>query len=151
MKPTHYSASATPLGLYSALGVAIGENAATDEDRKDAVHELRAFREWLANTDVDDGLTSEPESAFRARVEAGVRAWIRETRPNGARFLWARSSAWYVIAAAPVVGLLPRVWFGAAGSDGPRLVAEAAIDYEARQVGLPSVLDEDLAWLRGAT
>ena len=75
--------------------------------------------------------------------------WIRETRPNGARFLWARSSAWYVIAAAPVVGLLPRVWFGAAGSDGPRLVAEAAIDYEARQVGLPSVLDEDLAWLRG--
>lgn len=77
--------------------------------------------------------------------------WIRETRPNGARNLWARSSAWYVIAAGPVVVPFPRVWFGAAGSDGPRIVADVALDYEVRQVGLPDVTPEDLAWLRGAT
>ena len=70
MRPTHHNAAVTPLGLYSALGVAIGEIDATDEDRKDAVHELRALRSWLANTDVDDGLTSESEAAFRARAEA---------------------------------------------------------------------------------
>lgn len=74
MKPVHYSKSATSLGLYRALSIVLYERGATDLERRDALDELRAFRAWLATTDAGHGLTAEPESAFRARVEAGVTA-----------------------------------------------------------------------------
>ena len=77
MKPVHYNKSATSLGLYRALSIILGETnfrATDDIDRKEALDELRAFRAWLATTDAGHGLTAEPESAFRARVEAGVTA-----------------------------------------------------------------------------
>ena len=73
MKPTHYSKSATSLGLYRAIGVVLNQGA-TREERDEALDELRAFRAWLATTDAGHGLTAEPELAFRARVEAGVTA-----------------------------------------------------------------------------
>ena len=74
MKPAHYAKNATSLGLYRALGVVLNESGASNWDRADALDELRAFRTWLATTDAGHGLTAEPESAFRARVEAGVTA-----------------------------------------------------------------------------
>lgn len=73
MKSVHYNKGSTSLGLYRAIGVVLNQGA-TREERADALDELRAFRAWLATTDAGHGLTSEPESAFRARVEAGVSA-----------------------------------------------------------------------------
>ena len=75
MKSVHYNKTSSAFGLYRALGVVLGERKnVTDEDREEADLELRAFRAWLATTDAGHGLTAEPESAFRARVEAGVTA-----------------------------------------------------------------------------
>lgn len=75
MKAVHYNKTSAAFGLYRALGVVLGERKnVTDEDREEADLELRAFRSWLATTDAGHGLTAEPESAFRARVEAGVSA-----------------------------------------------------------------------------
>lgn len=73
MKPVHYNKASTSLGLYRAIGVVLNQGATRDE-REEALDELRAFRAWLATTDAGHGLTAEPESAFRARVEAGVTA-----------------------------------------------------------------------------
>ena len=72
MKSVHYNKQ-IGAGLYRALGVVLNQGATRDE-RADAMDELRAFRAWLATTDAGHGLTAEPESAFRARVEAGVSA-----------------------------------------------------------------------------
>ena len=77
MKSAHYNKTSAAFGLYRALSVVLGETnfrATDDIDRKEALDELRAFRAWLATTDAGHGLTAEPESAFRARVEAGVTA-----------------------------------------------------------------------------
>ena len=75
MKSVHYNKTSAAFGLYRALSVVLGERKnVTDEDREEADLELRAFRAWLATTDAGHGLTAEPESAFRARVEAGVTA-----------------------------------------------------------------------------
>ena len=74
MKPTHYNKTSAVFGLYRAIGVVLNEPGASNWDRADALDELRAFRSWLATTDASHGLTAEPESAFRARVEAGVSA-----------------------------------------------------------------------------
>lgn len=74
MKAAHYNKGSTSLGLYRAIGVVLSEPGASNWDRADALDELRAFRAWLATTDAGHGLTAEPESAFRARVEAGVTA-----------------------------------------------------------------------------
>jgi hypothetical protein len=76
MKPKHYP-HAIGHGLYRALAVAIDDpdlGPYTEEDRANAIEELRTFHEWLATTDAGHGLTAEPESAFLARVEAGVSA-----------------------------------------------------------------------------
>lgn len=76
MKPKHYP-HAIGHGLYHALAVAINDpdlGPYTEEDRAKATEELQTFHEWLATTDAGHGLTAEPESAFRARVEAGVTA-----------------------------------------------------------------------------
>lgn len=77
MKPTHYrkahGLTSATMGLYSALHVILGKREhANDDDRAEAMDELRAFHDWLGKTDAGHGLTAEPSSAFRAREEAGV-------------------------------------------------------------------------------
>jgi hypothetical protein len=73
VKSVHYNKQ-IGAGLYRALGVVLNAPGSSNWDRADALDELRAFRAWLATTDAGHGLTAEPESAFRARVEAGVSA-----------------------------------------------------------------------------